>query len=101
MLPTIFVFGVKFYIFGFGYPGWDNLFEELSPKRSSHFSNKVLRAPYTATARYARRVGRPRREWTSDFMAEAVRLFGSTQRVQELARQTNAWKAAVRSKLRP
>ena len=84
--------------------------------RQLHILGKVLRAPddsplrvpslipgttHPATERYVRNVGRPRKEWIRDVMGQAVRLFGSAGLVEELARQTDSWKAAVRSKLLP
>ena len=37
-----------------------------------------------ATARYVRRVGRPRREWVPSVLTEAYRICGDSSRLQQL-----------------
>ena len=72
---------------------------------------KVLRAPHAsalyhtslipgilqpATARYVRRVGRPRKEWTTTVLAAAYSRKQGSEQLEELAQDKHAWKTFAR-----
>lgn len=48
-----------------------------------------------ATSRYIRRVGRPRNEWAAKVHEVAIRIAGSTSRLDSFIRDDIQWKALV------
>ena len=50
-----------------------------------------------ATARYVRRVGRPRKEWIPQLMPEAYRIAGGMQQLEVAVMDSVRWKSLVRS----
>ena len=63
------------------------------PLRRACFSAGSLQP---ATDHYVRRVGRPCREWVKEALADAVRLFGSVERVKQAAEDTPVWTATLK-----
>jgi len=63
-----------------------------SPMRDAAFIPNTLRS---ATDRYVRRVGRPRKEWIPTVLAEAYRHIGSHDELQTLAADKGKWKEYV------
>ena len=83
-------------------------------KRSLIFFGKVLRAPeghplrlacfipgtlWPATEQFVRRVGRPRKEWTKEALAESVRLFGSLDAACTAAQDKFEWDRQIQQRL--
>ena len=68
---------------------------EESLLRSVSFISGTLQ---TATSRYIRRVGRPRKEWVTTVLPEALRrTHGSSQQLEHLAGDPSQWKYFLRS----
>jgi hypothetical protein len=63
------------------------------PLRQACFIGASLRL---ATDRYARRIGRPTKEWTKDAMADAILIFGSSHLVLQAVQDKMAWNARLR-----
>ena len=70
---------------------------EGHPLRVSCFIRGSLRP---ATDEFVRRRGRPRKEWVPEVMANAMRLFGSPEDVQNAASNKFVWSKFLNSKFR-
>ena len=64
-----------------------------SPLQAATFIPNTLEP---ATRRYIRRLGRPRKEWTSTLLEEALRLTGGTQQLYAMTQNRYEWKRVVR-----
>ena len=54
----------------------------------------------TAASRYVRHFGRPRKEWITTVLPEALRLLpGDANRLVEVAQDAKEWRAFIRGEL--
>jgi len=63
-----------------------------SPLKSASLIGSTL---VPATARYVRRVGRPRLEWIPTVLAEGLRVAGSSQRLEQVVQTPDQWKSLI------
>ena len=67
-----------------------------APKESAlHHTSLIPGTLQTATARYVRRRGRPRKEWTTTVLAEAYKRKRGGEQLEEIAQDVRAWKEFV------
>jgi len=68
-----------------------------APQESAlHHTSLIPGTLQPSTARYVRRVGRPRKEWTSAVLAAAYKRKLGGERLEELAQDGCAWKRFVK-----
>ena len=67
-----------------------------SPLRTCSLTPGLQQIIQPATARYVRRVGRPRKEWVPTIMGEALRLTGGMQQMLQQTAQAAVWKTIIR-----
>ena len=63
--------------------------------RASHHTSVIPGTLQTATARYVRRRGRPRKEWATTVLAEAYKRKRQGELLEEIAQDGRAWREFV------
>ena len=66
------------------------------PMRRACFINNTL---WPVTEQFVRRVGRPRKEWVKELVADCSKLFGSLESSVALAQDKVSWNRLVRQKV--